>query len=160
MKMRSLQLQLLSIFGFCVILAVSAIIGYNMFANARTQRIIAASSGEIITEATKALLLEKANALGASVQAELEVALDTARTLADVLSGIKDPRIRLQMERNDVFEMLRVITERNQQFLGSYTVWEADAFDGQDAGYTGQKGHDETGRLIPYLNRGDGGKIA
>ena len=159
MKIRSLQVQLLGIFGLCVILAVGAIIGYNMFANARTGRMITASSGDIITETTKSLLIEKANAIGLYIEVELEVALDTARTLSDVLSGIKDPRIRLQMERKDVIEMLRVITERNERFLGTYTLWEADAFDANDLGYVGQDGHDETGRLIPYLNRGKDGKI-
>jgi len=159
MKIRSLQLQLLSIFGLCVVLAVSAIIGYNMFANARTQRIIIASSDEIITETAKNLLLEKANALGLHIKAELEVALDTARTLASVFSGIKDPRIRLQMEREDVIEMLRVIAERNEHFLGTYTLWEADAFDANDLGYVGKGGYDETGRLIPYLSRNEDGKI-
>ncbi len=159
MKIRSLQVQLLSIFGLCVVLAVGVIIGYNMFANARTERIITASSDEIITEATKSLLIEKANALGLYIKAELEVALDTARTLSDVLSGIKDPRIRLQMEREDVIEMLRVIVERNERFLGTYTVWEADAFDANDLGYAGKDGYDETGRLIPYLNRSKDGTI-
>ena len=130
-----------------------------MFANARTKTIMAASSGEIITEATKSLLIEKANAIGLSIKAELEVALDTARTLSDVLAGIKDPRIRLRMERKDVIEMLRVIAERNERFLGTYTVWEADAFDANDLGYVGQAGYDETGRLIPYVNRGKNGKI-
>ncbi|GAK52606.1 methyl-accepting chemotaxis sensory transducer [Candidatus Moduliflexus flocculans] len=159
MRMRSLQAQLLSIFGFCVILAISAIIGYNMFANTQSQKIMTVSSGKIITRTTKDLLIEKANALGLSIKAELEVALDTARTLSDVLAGIKDPQTKLQMGRKDVIEMLRVITERNKNFLGTYTVWEADSFDANDREYVGKEGHDGTGRFIPYLNRGQNGKI-
>ncbi len=43
--------------------------------------------------------------------------------------------------------------------FGLWTVWEPNAFDGQDASYKNSLGHDETGRFLPYFYRYDGGIV-
>jgi len=55
--------------------------------------------------------------------------------------------------------MLRTVTEKNPEFIGTYTLWEPDAFDGKDAHFKSRFPYDETGRFIAYWNRGASGEI-
>ena len=90
----------------------------------------------------------------AYVKAELEVALDAARTLAQALTAVKTQNVHLT--RTDVNGMLTQVLADNPQFLGVYTLWEPNAFDGKDAEFANTEGHDETGRFIPYWYRDNG----
>lgn len=76
-------------------------------------------------------------------------------------------QIKIQIKANDsisftrpqVNAMLHSFLRKNEDFLGVYTGWEPNAFDGADAQYTNSPGHDETGRFIPYWVREANGKI-
>jgi GAF domain-containing protein/HAMP domain-containing protein len=94
------------------------------------------------------------------VRADSEVPLDTARALAQALTAAKDPEnTHRSLSRSQVNAMLRQVLIENTDFLGTDTLWEPDAFDGQDAFYRGKEGHDLTGRFIPYWIRDDSGNI-
>jgi methyl-accepting chemotaxis protein len=54
---------------------------------------------------------------------------------------------------NGIFDRLMA---DNPFALGVSTGWEPDAFDGKDAQYVNQPGHDATGRYIPYFVRNAG----
>jgi methyl-accepting chemotaxis protein len=90
------------------------------------------------------------------VKAELEVAMDAARTTAQVFEGIKNSVEVPQRQTLD--GILKQLVERNPNFIGVWTCWEPNALDNKDAKFAGKEGHDNTGRFIPYWNRG-GGKI-
>jgi len=107
-----------------------------------------------ISEAKK-LAEEMAFRYGAKVQARLEVAIDAARSLAQTFEGIKKSNTT---SRSLLDEIQKQILERNKDFIGVWTCWEPNAFDGKDSEYANSKGHDNTGRYVPYWNRG-GGKI-
>lgn len=96
---------------------------------------------------------EMAFRYGAMVQARLEVAMDTARTLAHVMEGM---RKNTAPDRAVLDDMLAQALIRNPEFIGVWSCWEPDALDGRDAAFAGKPGHDETGRYIPYWNRGNG----
>ncbi|HLF25123.1 MAG TPA: methyl-accepting chemotaxis protein [Anaerolineae bacterium] len=98
--------------------------------------------------------LTVAQAQAGVIHAEMGVALDAARTLAQSLSGVKTAN--LELTRAEVNAMLRQVLKANPRFLAVYTLWEPNAFDGNDADYVGQEGHDTTGRFIPYWVRSDG----
>jgi len=83
----------------------------------------------------------------------VESALDAARTLAFTLRGLQAAG---QVSRNGADAMLKSVLESDPSFLGVWTCWEPNAFDGKDAEYTNKPGHDATGRYIPYWNRGAG----
>jgi len=89
------------------------------------------------------------------IRAELETALHTARTLG---MGIEGLRISGQASRSMVNGMLKATLEKNPLFLGVWTCWEPQAFDGKDAAYARTTGHDASGRFIPYWVR-SGGKV-
>ena len=93
------------------------------------------------------------------VQSKLSLPLFTARAAAQFLSTIKDPGNPASMSRDQVNAMLRTLLVNNPSFLGTYTLWEPNEFDGQDSTYVGAVAHDQTGRFIPYWVRGDDGII-
>ena len=91
------------------------------------------------------------------VKAEIELALDASRTLAQFFMGLKKSDVL--PERDVLDKVLIQILEDNPKFLGVWTCWEPDALDGRDREFAGTPGHDATGRYIPYWYR-DGGTIA
>ncbi|QMV43532.1 methyl-accepting chemotaxis protein [Cohnella cholangitidis] len=56
--------------------------------------------------------------------------------------------------REEVVALLQQMLEANPQIVGTYTLWEPNAFDGKDADYVNKTPYDDkTGRLIPYVVR-------
>ncbi|PKL37459.1 MAG: hypothetical protein CVV44_13990 [Spirochaetae bacterium HGW-Spirochaetae-1] len=90
---------------------------------------------------------------GNGIKAELEVAMDAARIMAQSFGTL---RARGIADRRMLGAILEGVLKENPQFLGSYTCWEPNAFDGMDAAYVNAPGSDRTGRFIPYYNRGSG----
>ncbi|TGN19557.1 methyl-accepting chemotaxis protein [Leptospira idonii] len=54
------------------------------------------------------------------------------------------------LDRSEVLKVLNVLTASNDSILGTYVIFEPNAFDGQDARFKNTLYHDRTGRLIPY----------
>jgi GAF domain-containing protein/HAMP domain-containing protein len=105
----------------------------------------------------QALSLAEAQAQGIAVK--LDLPLLTARTMADSLEGINDKHTTVAMTREQINAMLEKVLEENPSFLGTYTLWEPNAFDGLDAQYAGTVSNDNSGRFIPYWVRGEDGAI-
>lgn len=87
------------------------------------------------------------------VASNVDTALDTATALAHALGGMKASG---GAQRDVANAMLKAVLEGNPGFLGVWTGWEPAAFDGRDAEFAGQAGHDASGRFVPYWNRGQG----
>ena len=88
---------------------------------------------------------------GSKATHNLEQGLDVARTLAQALGGMKITGLADRAQAN---ALLKGVLNANPEFLGVWTGWEPDAFDGQDSEHAGLPGHDATGRYVPYWNRG------
>ncbi|MDM8525174.1 methyl-accepting chemotaxis protein [Desulfococcaceae bacterium HSG8] len=106
-------------------------------------------------EETRAYMTAVAGQQASTIQINIEEAIDTARTLAQVLSGIKND-VGLELDREYVIGILRTVLNENPDFTGTYTCWEPNAFDNMDSGFIKDEGHDATGRFIPHLNRING----
>jgi methyl-accepting chemotaxis protein len=146
---KSLQAQLVLGVGLCLLLVGGIIIAYA-----------ASISQAAAVENAKQIAVGQAKNEATNVKAQIEVALDTARGSKNELLAIKAQDHPISLTRDQVNGMLYSTLLQNPQFLGSYTLWEPNAFDGKDAAYVNQTGHDATGRFIPYWNRGGaGGKI-
>ena len=53
----------------------------------------------------------------------------------------------------DLFtKILLANLENNPTYLGSYSAWEPNALDGNDALYANTEAHDASGRFITYWN--------
>jgi GAF domain-containing protein/HAMP domain-containing protein len=122
-------------------------------------------SYSVIASRNEALAFAEAEALAIAdsqaqtLRAESEIPLDTARALAQAFTAITNPEIDIRLSRSEVNGMLQQVLESNPGFLGTYTLWEPNAFDGRDDSFRNRPGHDETGRFIPYFVRGDNNQI-
>lgn len=156
MKLKSLQMKITLSAGICLLVTAAVIIAYSAIAMKHRAEI---AREEVIKDAqiyAGAIARQHAN----HIKAELNVALEAARMIARVLSGIKDEKIGLELSRDEVNGILKTVLIQNPRFVGVYTCWEPNAFDGMDRGFKNEEGHDETGRFIPYWNRGEDGSIA
>lgn len=140
--LRSIQWKIALWSGLCLSILAAVIITYA-----------ALSLGRTAAEAVKqeALAVSEDNAV--RVNEEIEVAWNTARTLEQILSTVKEPDDPLRLTRDQVNQILRQVLVDNPHLVGVYTLWEPDGFDDNDARYANAEGHDEQGRFIPYWNR-------
>lgn len=98
---------------------------------------------------------EMAYHYGNHVCAEIEVAMDAARTLVHTFEGMKKAG---NVDRGAITAILKNVLEQNPNFLGVGTFWEPNAVDGRDAEFVNAQGCDQTGRYMTYWHR-DGDKI-
>ncbi len=77
--------------------------------------------------------------------------METNRAIAETIAismGSYD-----SINREEANNMLYNLLVGHPQLLGTYVAYEPDAFDGSDILYVNSKGHDSTGRFIPYWNK-------
>jgi len=142
-KERSLSNRLLvSILGICIlgIVLLSVIIIFSVRSSTLKHAKITAE--------------EMANRYSNLIDAELEVPMDVARTLAQIMERYGE--LSVGERRSDYNNMLKGILESNPDFIGVWSCWEPDALDGLDSRNVHAKGSDASGRFIPYWNRGRG----
>ncbi|MFZ5772231.1 MAG: methyl-accepting chemotaxis protein [Thermodesulfobacteriota bacterium] len=156
MQLKNIQIRIVVWAGICLLATSAVIISFA----AVTMKNEARVNREIAFENASSLAVDVAEKAAADIKAEIEVALDAARTLAQALSGIKDDGNPVKLEREDVNSILRILLDRNPQFVGTYTGWEPNAFDGRDDEFRNSPGHDASGRFVPYWNRDENGKVA
>lgn len=148
MKIRTIKARILVWTGLCLVLSFGIMILVSAVGARRSA----------IRDA-KNIAIEQAKAEALTISTEIEKPLLAARTLAQSLSAQKHGA-GAELTRAAVNGMLRQELIQNPSFLGVYTLWEPNAFDGRDAEFKNKTGHDETGRYIPYWIRGADGKPA
>lgn len=91
------------------------------------------------------------------IKADLEVPLDEARALSLVFEAfaVNDD---ITLTRRKANLLLKYLIENQTDFLGTYVAFEPNAYDGYDKNFIGERGHDETGRFIPYWVRDETGE--
>ncbi len=159
MAFKSLRAKLMVIVSIFMILGIGALGVIGLLAARSSGAYIERSSRESATESAREIILKNAKAVSFEIDAGLEVALDSARTMADVFAGIKDPAVNLRMDRKRINGILKSLLANNPTFLATYTAWEPNALDQLDEIYINSAGHDDTGRFIPYWSRSAEGNI-
>jgi methyl-accepting chemotaxis protein len=123
---------------------------------------IAAATCAVIAWKTRASLAEEAHlnadtlasGIGDRVANEFEAVFSATQTVAHFAASQKGRGARGDRAAFDAF--LVHMLERQPGWLGTYTGWEPDAFDGRDAEFRNTAGHDATGRYMPYWVRAQG----
>jgi methyl-accepting chemotaxis protein len=138
----TLRMKVLPLIAAVVLIAFALTIGFLTYEATTLQK-------DVTLKYTEQLARTHAS----QTAARMEVALDTARAIAHSLRGIKSVNLS---NRDATDALLRGVLDGGPGFLGVWTCWEPNAFDGKDADYVGKPGHDATGRFIPYWNRGAG----
>ena len=155
MDLKSIRIKISAWAGVCLIVTATVIIGYSAVTvkkEAEAAKVNSIEQAQVYAEAV-------ADKISGNIKSKVEVALDAARTLAQTLSGIVDEDNPIELGRDEVNSILGIILDRNPSFVGTYTCWEPNAFDGMDRGYSNKEGHDKSGRFIPYWNRNEKGEI-
>ena len=136
----SLRTQMLTVVA-CIILAGFAL----------TLSILTWQAGQMQREAALQYAGELAAHNGRAAAVPLQQGLEAARTLAAAMVALKASG---HADRQTANAILRSVLEKNPRFVGVWTGWEPNAFDGRDADFASAIGHDATGRYVPYWNRG------
>lgn len=139
-SIRSIQQKIALWTGLCLVITAVILVVYAVV-----------SLRSVTIQAAKDQVAAQASSQAGAIDSEIEVALDTARAVAQAFTAIKTEGMALSREQANA--MLKQVMVDNPQFLGISTAWEPDAFDGKDAEYVDAEGHDQTGRFIPYWVR-------
>ncbi len=141
-KLKSIQLKIMLIVGILIsaIALILAIVAVNAVRNESVNLAKSEAIGRAHQEAE-------------NIQAQIEVALFAARSMAHMVAIVPENKGEPILTRDSVNKMLVSVLQKNPDFLGTYTAWEPDAFDGKDAAFSKKPGHDESGRYIPYWYR-------
>jgi methyl-accepting chemotaxis protein len=101
----------------------------------------------------QALQAQTTERVAAQVAAELDAAGDAARGLVTALAAMRSAN---QTDRGVYDAVLRQTLAANPLLLGTWSGWEPNALDGNDAAFVNAPHHDASGRFIPYWNRSSG----
>ncbi len=149
MRIKSITTKLGLAVGACSFVIIGALVTYTTI-QTRKQAM----------EAAQEHALAVASEHAGRIKAEIDVAMDAARTLANAFSAVKDPDSPLDIGRDPANAILRTVLTANEPFLATYTLWEPNAFDQMDVAYAGLTGHDSTGRFISYWAKDADGQPA
>ncbi len=108
---------------------------------------VAKQSFETAEKNAEKISRNAAHFYGGNIKSTLENNLLVARSYSQVLLGKKAFG---EVSRDAVNRELQSLLVSNPGLIGSWTGWEANAFDGKDAQWVQKPGHDATGRFIPY----------
>ncbi len=163
MKFKSVQTKIAVIAGVCLVILSSILVGYNLYSARSNQKFINKRVARLIEERSLNGLESMAGEYAKKIQIDFEVAIDAARTMADIftVSKTSGPHA-LHLGRDEINAILLRVLQNNPDFNGTYSCWEPNALDGNDADFkTGRDGNNAiTGRFTPYWNRDHNGKIA
>ncbi|WP_397537174.1 methyl-accepting chemotaxis protein [Rummeliibacillus pycnus] len=133
--MKLLTKILLSILGTCMIVFVT-IIGFNLY-----------QVNQSSVKNAKKIASMESERQASNVEDKLNYAMDTSRGIATTLTSMVEHHKANRQLANFI---LANTLQKNPNFLATWTIWEPNAFDGADKKYKNTKGHDKTGRFIPY----------
>ncbi len=146
MPKRKLRTQIAFWAGIClvatvgIVVVVSASMTHATASKAAVDQALTTSKGE-----------------AALARTELEQALNSARTIAQMLAGVKDPSAVIMIGREEVKGILGALVEKNADFVGVFSCWEPNQFDSMDAQNVQRPGSDAAGRFSPYWRRNEQG---
>ncbi len=142
MRIRSLSLKVALLGGA----ALAAVFAVGM-------TVLVQQVGSTIERQTGELQSRTTTGIANEVSAELLRAERIAEAIGTALEGLHAAGV---VDRAVYDKTLLRFLENNPGLVGTWSGWEPNALDGNDAASAGKPGHDATGRYIPYWNRGSG----
>ena len=164
-QMRSIQMKIASISGLFLAGTIIVLVAFSVYSTSSTQHYVTNSTKALSLEYVQRLLTNVATTQANKIKSQLNVAINAARTMAQsfsVLANQRDANTPAQLRRDQLNAVLRHVLETNPSLNGTYSAWEPNALDGNDASFVGRAdmGSDSTGRFLPYWSRGSNGNIA
>ncbi|MBU2709836.1 methyl-accepting chemotaxis protein [Zooshikella harenae] len=164
MQFRSVQTSILVYTSICLVISLFAVVGYALYSSLNTQRYVSETSQTLMSDKIKESLSSLTSGKAQRMQRRLEKAMTAARTFAQNLQAYYQSGAPVQVanSREIVSGMAKHLIEANSDFLGTYTGWEANAFDANDVMYqNGEYIHSmpSSGQFAIYWNRSASGKV-
>jgi methyl-accepting chemotaxis protein len=166
MKFKSIQMKIAFIAGLCLLLTISSLVVVGLVSSNKTRQYTLAKVSDLQQKSALDNLEHLAEGEAGKLQANFDMALDAARTLAHVFAVGKQADVTgkplVNLDRGEVNAILLKVLQQNPELNGTYTCWEPNAFDGRDEDFrTGKDGNNAaTGRFTPYWTRDEQGNIA
>ena len=162
MKFNSLQTRICFTAGLCLFISCASLVSYGLYSSSANQTYVGTEVSALIESATIREVQNLAESRANAIQAKLQNALDSARTMANTLGASKSAQSPLTLSREQINTMLLSVLKDNPDFNGTYSCWEPDALDGQDQAFRINEGGNNqlTGRFTPYWTRSSDGHIA
>jgi len=149
-----LGLGLLLIAGLLILFSVSSMKSISKEVASSSDRIVedvSASLDDIVLRAAEDILVDRAKSQAHLVESRINGAMNVARTISQLMMGLKTKGASASgINRDRIIMLLKGIIASNSDFMGVYTCWERDRFDGNAYAYENLEGHDKSGRFIPY----------
>lgn len=111
------------------------------------------ATSKVVTDLAYQVGDATANRYALEVGMSLNAAMSDAKSLASTYMGM---RAAGKVDREVYDAILRKSLEDNPGILGSWGVFEPNAFDGKDAQFRNKAGTDATGRYLTVFDRGSG----
>jgi methyl-accepting chemotaxis protein len=162
MKFNSLQTRICFTAGLCLFISCASLVLYGLYSSSANQTYVGTEVSTLVESATIREVQNLAESRANAIQAKLQNALDSARTMANTLGASKSAQSPLTLGREQINTMLLSVLKDNPDFNGTYSCWEPDALDGQDQAFRINEGGNNplTGRFTPYWTRSSDGHIA
>ena len=166
MKIRSIQTKIALISGLCVLGATAAVVGYGIIAANNNRTYVSEQVSDVSDRSTRERLQTIASTQAGIIRSTLDSAFDTARNMArafEVLAADQQSGATPATDRRTQLNAILLnVLKDNPRFNGTYSAWEPNALDGQDAAFRSHAdvGSDATGRFLPYWTRDAAGHVA
>ena len=146
---KSIKYNISVLLGMVSIILIIIIIGYSIYKIREIEVKSSISNAQSLT----------ANYAG-QIKSELDEAVQASEIFASSFSSVKDPDSTSKINREQANSILKETLIKKKNLLGTWTLWEPNAFDNKDSSFINVNGHDATGRFIPYWVRGDDGNVS
>ncbi|RQW65158.1 methyl-accepting chemotaxis protein [Vibrio viridaestus] len=161
MKIKSIRTKIALTAGFCLIITSIVLVGYNVYSSNISQKTVSKRSSEIIKREVLDKLQYKAIESAKSINLQIEKGLESAKSVSTSISAIKSYYANdffHVLNRKVINNLLEAVLNNNSHLHGTYSGWEPNAFDGNDADIeSGRNDSDKSGRYVPYITRNQKG---
>ena len=156
--MRSIKQKIALAAGLGLFFTAAALVAYGIYATNDTKNFVSSQVSELLEKTSIGALESLVSDRATEVETALQDNIDTARTTGKIFEVLRSS-VGSEHLRELFTKILLANLENNPTYLGSYSAWEPNALDGNDALYANTEAHDASGRYITYWNRDASGKI-
>ncbi len=156
--MRSIKQKIALAAGLGLLFTAAALVAYGIYATNNTKNFVSSQVSQLLEKTSIGALESLVSDRATVVETALQDNIDTARTTGKIFEVLRS-NVGSEHLRDLFTKILLANLENNPTYLGSYSAWEPNALDGNDALYANTEAHDASGRFITYWNRDASGKI-
>jgi len=151
-KFTSIKRKLIVLSGICLFVIVSGMILSSIISSSNIKQVVNAQTSKLLAESAHQRIIQLARAESNIVIQKLQSAGEVAKALAQQFTFALEKADNHTLKRANTLELVRNVLNNNKEFMGVFTAWEPNAFDGLDDDYIDNIAMASTsdGRFAPY----------